>query len=134
MKIVRSLDIKLWADFVDNHSKSNIFHTPQMFEVFAHTIGHHPQLWAAVDDKQQVLALLLPVEITLMGGILRFFTGRTVLYGSILAAENNKGQEALALVLKTYTQAVGKASLFTELRNLADLQHLQPTLATCGFI
>jgi len=101
--------------------------------VFSRVKGHQPELWAATRDGR-VLALLLPVRITLMNGLLRYFTTRAVAYGGVLCAPGAEGQEALALLLRTYTQEVDGAPLFTELRNLSDMEAVQPILRQHGFV
>jgi len=133
MKVVQQLDELSWRDFVDRHPQGNIFHTPEMFQVFARAKGHRPTLWATTDGGGQVLALLLPVQITLKGGPWRRLTTRAVAYGGVLCAPGPEGQEALALLLRTYIQQVDGAPLFTELRNLSDLTTVQPILQTHGF-
>jgi CelD/BcsL family acetyltransferase involved in cellulose biosynthesis len=133
MKVVRSLEEKIWRDFIDSHPESNVFHTPEMFQVFARAKNHRPTLWAVTDDDERVLALLLPVRITLIER-LRRLTTRAVAYGSVLYAQEPKGREALALLLRAYTQEVDGAPLFTELRNLADLSDVQPILRECNFV
>jgi serine/alanine adding enzyme len=133
MRVVRVLEEGIWRCFVDEHSKSNIFHTPEMFQVFARAKGHRPTLWAVVDDDARPLALLLPVQITLANR-LRRLTTRAVAYGSVLCAPGQEGGEALTLLLEIYTQEVDGTLLFTELRNLSNLEAVQPTLHTHGFI
>lgn len=133
MKVVQQLDESSWRTFVDSHPQGNIFHTPELFQVFARTQGHRPTLWATTNANGRVLALLLPVQITLKGGPLRRLTTRAVVYGSVLWDPGPEGQEALALLLYTYTQEVDGAPLFTELRNLSDLKAVQPILQTHGF-
>jgi serine/alanine adding enzyme len=133
--IVRTLPQEDWRRFVEEHPQGNIFHTPEMFQVFAQTERHDPTLWAAVNDSSEVLALLLPVRITLMNpGVLCYLTARSVVYGSVLYAPGREAQEALAFLLHTYIGEAGKSSLFTELRNLSDLSHIQPVLCDCHFI
>jgi serine/alanine adding enzyme len=61
MHVVHQLDEHLWREFVANHPQGQIFHTPEMFQVFARPEGHKPTLWAVVDDGSYPLALLLPV-------------------------------------------------------------------------
>lgn len=133
MNIVQQLDQALWREFVDNNPNGQIFHTPEMFQVFARAEGYTPTLRAVVDDGNRPLALLLPVQITLRGGLLRRFTTRAVAYGSVLCAPGSKGKQALKLLLEAYTQEIKGDILFTELRNLSDLSDLQPTLDKCGF-
>jgi serine/alanine adding enzyme len=133
--VVRTLPEEEWRRFVEKHPAGNIFHTPEMFQVFSRAEGHQPALWAAVDgDTNRPLALLLPVQVTLMKGLLRPLTTRAVAYGSVLCAPGSRGQEALALLLRTYTRQVKGSPLFTELRNLSDLGDVQPVLQGQGFV
>lgn len=134
MDIVRQLDEHPWREFVDNHPQSQVFHTPEMFQVFERTKGYVPTLWAAVDDGHHPLALFLPVQITLKGGLLRRFTTRAVSYGSVLGAPGAEGKEAVALLLETYARKNKGRFLFTESRNMTDLGDLQPVLGQCGFV
>jgi len=132
--VVTTLPEKEWRRFVEEHPAGNIFHTPEMFQVFSRTKGHQPELWAAVGDDGHVLALLLPVQITLLSGLVSYFTTRSVAYGSVLCAPGPEGQEALAVLLRTYKRQAKGNSLFTELRNLSDLTGIQSTLQGSGFI
>lgn len=133
MQVVRYLDEQIWRSFVDEHPQGNIFHTPEMFRVFARTEGHKPVLWAAVSRDGRPLALLLPVEVTLMGGLFHQFTTRAIAYGSILCTPDAEGKEALIFLLETYKDEAQGAFLFTELRNLSDLGDLQPILNAHDF-
>lgn len=134
MQVVQRLDERLWNEFVKTNPRGNIFHTPEMFRVFSQTKGHQSTLWAVVDNSGYPLALLLPVHVTLMDGLLRRLTTRAVVYGSILCAPNLEGQQALALLLKIYKREVKKKALFSELRNLDDLSDLQNMLVEHGFV
>lgn len=134
MRIVRKLDEYMWREFVEWHPQSNVFHTPEMFQAFARTEGHCPTLWAALNNDGRVLALLLPVQITLFNGLLRRLTTRAVAYGSVLCVPGAEGQEALARLLYTYQCEMKGALLFTELRNLSDLHAVQPLLHEQGFV
>jgi serine/alanine adding enzyme len=131
--IVNSLDEKVWRRFVDQHPQGNVFHTPEMFEVFAQAKGHRPTLWAAMNNNQQPLALLLPVQVSLLNGVLRRFTTRDVVYGGVLCASGAEGKAALALLLSTYKRDAAGGALFTELRNQSDLSDIQPVLQDQGF-
>lgn len=133
MRIVRQLDERLWREFVDQHPQGNVFHTPEMFQVFARAEGHYPTLWAAVGNDGHVLALMLPVQITLLNGLARRFTTRAVVYGSVLCAPGAEGQDALVKLLYTYKREVKGGALFTELRNLSDVSAIQPALQDNGF-
>ncbi len=132
MQVVQQLDQRSWREFVDGHPLGNIFHTPEMFQVFARAKGLKPLLWATVDQDAQPLALLLPVQITLFDGPMRSFSTRAIVYGSVLYETGPQGREALELLLRSYAQHT-KGVLFTEMRNLSDLGEIQPMLQACGF-
>lgn len=88
-------------------------------------------MWAVVDDGA-VLALMLPVEITIMPDFRKFST-RAVAYGSVLHKPGTTGEKALAKLLNCYCREVGGNVIFTELRNLYSLNGLQPILHEHGF-
>jgi CelD/BcsL family acetyltransferase involved in cellulose biosynthesis len=134
MDVVRRLDEHAWREFVDHHPQGNIFHTPEMFQVFARTSGYRPSLWAVAGRHGQVLALLLPVQITVLHRWLRPLTTRAVVYGSVLCARGAEGQGALARLLRAYVQETRGSLLFTELRNLSSLEGLQPILDEHDFV
>jgi len=148
-RIVRTLDPGDWSRFVEDHPQGNIFHTPEMFQVFERAAGHRPALWAAVEagpdgehgpGGKRILALFLPVEVTvalgpgtILGGPLRRLTTRAVVFGSVIAAPGTEGQQALDCLLEAYRQETDGRLLYTELRNLTPLDGLQPTLDRRGF-
>ncbi len=133
MQIVHQLEEKQWTDFVDQHPQGNIFHTPEMFRAFSSTPGYRPALWAAVDEQNIPLALLLPVQITVASRLFGSLSRLAVAYGSVLADASPRGIQALSELLQAYNQTARRETLFTELRNLADTQAYQPTLRQCGF-
>lgn len=132
LRVVRTLPEREWRSFVDEHPQGNIFHTPEMFQVFSRARRHYPSLWAVVSDNGQVHALVLPVQITL-SAVLRRFTTRTVVYGSVLYEQHDRGKEAVELLLRSCWGREDGNSLFTELRNLSDLSPVQPILQASGF-
>jgi len=133
-EIVQSLKETSWRCFLEQQADANIFHSPEFFEVFSRVKGHEPQLWAAVKNEQ-VFALLTPVHVTLMDGALsKKLTTRSIAYGSILYDHSSEGHTALEQLLQTYASQNKQSALFTEFRNLADLEGVQPILKRCGFV
>lgn len=133
IRIVRSLPDTVWDQFIGQNPFSSIFHAPEMFQVFARAEGYQPSLWAAVNQRGRPLCLLLPVQVNIFNGLFRQFTTRAIAYGSILWEPNKDGEEALAHLLKSYVRKVDGTPLFTELRNLVDLEDIQPILRKQGF-
>ncbi|MGB7876987.1 MAG: GNAT family N-acetyltransferase, partial [Anaerolineales bacterium] len=80
------------------------------------------------------LALFSPVEVSLFGGLSKHFASRSISYGSVLTGEGQAGQDALSLLLQTYTQQTPAAALFTELRNISDPSEMQELLQKTGYV
>jgi serine/alanine adding enzyme len=133
VKIVNSLDKDTWQAFIGQHPQANIFHTPEMFDVFSRVPGHSPSLWAAIDGDGSILALLLPVTVTLRNGLLYPWTTRAVAYGSVLVAPGAVGTQGLRQLLQEYSRSAQGKLLFTELRNLSPLADQQSVLTELGF-
>ncbi len=131
--ITNSLPEIAWRNFINQHPESNIFHTPEMFEVFSRAKGYQPELWAALMDEQ-IIVLFLPVKITLFDNLLKIFTTRAVLFGGILFTSNQFAAEALRHLLIAYLRNTRNGPLFTELRNSCNMQAIYPVLHEFGFI
>ncbi|HSM23844.1 MAG TPA: GNAT family N-acetyltransferase [Anaerolineaceae bacterium] len=132
-KIANRLDEKIWSDFVNQHPQGNIFHTPEMYQVFLQAKGYQPELRAAVTENGQVVALFLPVQVSLKNGFMSRLTTRSIAYGSTLCTPDSAGKEALEALLSDYAKKTGRKSLYTELRHLSDLSAIQPIFTNCGF-
>jgi lipid II:glycine glycyltransferase (peptidoglycan interpeptide bridge formation enzyme) len=133
IRIVQKLSEHEWRLFVDRHPDGNIFHTPEMFQVFSLTKRHRPELWAATENGS-IRALLLPVRIALKNGLPPQLFTRSIAYGSILCVPGAEGLKALGQLLQTYTQEADGTTLFTELRNLKEMGAIQPLLEKYGFV
>jgi serine/alanine adding enzyme len=133
LAIVHSLDEKIWREFVDQHPQGNIFHTPEMFQVFARARHHRPTLWGAIGDDGELEALMCPVQVTVLDGPVRRLTTRAVVYGSVLCQPAPAGERALVALLRDYARRARSEVLFTELRNLSDLSPIQGVLQQQGF-
>ena len=134
IKIVHSLNKECWHDFVCQHSQGGIFHTPEMFEVFQQARGSDPLVRAAVNQDGQVLALFLPVQLSLMAGPLRPLTTRLISYGGVLCAEGPAGTQALSILLEAVNREMRRKALFIEMRNYVDMANLQPVLLQSAYV
>ncbi len=133
ISIVSTLPEDQWRNYVDRHPDGNIFHTPEMFHVFEQVKGYRPELWAAVGENRKILALLLPVHISLSSGLLRRLTTRSILFGGVLVDPGQEGKEALAVLLEAYKKGMDTRSLFTEVRNVSSCVEYQPILNRAKF-
>jgi serine/alanine adding enzyme len=129
MTVVRTLPYDKWRHFVDAQPAGNIFHTPEMYQVFERANGHRPELWATLNDGGEVVALFTPVRISVKEGPMRYLTTRAVTYGSVLAKPTPEGQEGLGRLLAAYrAESRRRATLFTELRHVSDVSVFRPVL------
>ncbi len=133
ISVVTTVPVDEWRQFVDQNPMGNIFHTPEMFAVFHNTKGYQPDLWAARGNDRQLLALFLPVRISVKNGPLRALTTHAVAYGSILCDQRDEAKEALRSLLHAYQKESGSRSIYTELRNCAQMTEYQPLLAQMHF-
>jgi serine/alanine adding enzyme len=134
MSVVRTLPYDKWREFVDAQPAGNIFHTPEMYQVFERARGHRPELWASLNGDGRVVALFTPIHISLKEGVMRSLTTRAVSYGSVLAEPTPEGQTGLDMLLAAYhKQSRRRATLFTELRHVSDVSAFRPVLERNGF-
>jgi len=134
IEIVNTLPLDEWYLYLEHHPNASIFHTPEMFQVFNNLKNYTPKLWAAVDDEA-ILALLLPVNVTIKDGfgLLRPLTTRSVVYGGLLHTPTSSGVDALGKLLATYIEQLDQTVLFTEIRNLTDETSIQTLLTQHQF-
>ncbi len=134
LTVVRTLGEEPWRAFLQQTPQANIFHTPEMFQVFAQANYYRPHLWAVQDEQSQVLALLLPVEVSLGKSVTRWLTTRAMAYGGVAYHPSLGGVEALDYLLQTYVAQTGSLALFSELRHLSDASEVQASLQQHKFV
>jgi serine/alanine adding enzyme len=139
LRVTRRLDEPAWRDFVATEPGTNIFHTPEMTDVFARAAGHRVSTWGTVDPTGALLALFLPVEVTLGGnmsrlarGATRAFVARAVAYGGAACVSHEVGRRALSELIDAYRRQAGPV-LFTEVRHLCDMPEASAALWAAGF-
>jgi len=130
--ITHNLLESTWRQYVENHPNGNIFQTPEMFQVFAAAKGFEPGLWAATQGER-ILALLLPVEVSLAAGLPKSFTARSVVYGGALSWTEIQGQMAMKQLILNYQAQTNHRVLFTEIRNLVEDRFTQSIFQETGF-
>ena len=128
-RVVRSLDETRWQRFAAA-AGGNIFHTPEMFEVFRRARRHDPELWAVLDGDD-VVALLPTVRVSLLGGMFSPWTTRSIAYGGLLAPAGDRRAEAVRHLLDVYQRRT-RIPLFTEIRNAEDTTAVRPVLEQSG--
>ena len=135
LEITNSPDIKQWSEFVYNHPQGNIFQTPEMAEVYKRTKNYEPILLAVVDTKNdEILAVLQAVVIKEISGFLGTFSARSIIQGGPLFIENEKGIEALKVLMEHYDKiATQKKALYTQIRTMWDTSNISSFLNSMGY-
>jgi serine/alanine adding enzyme len=138
--VTRQLEEPAWRDFVARQPGANIFHTPEMTDVFAQARGHRVSTWGATDAAGVLRALFLPVEVALGGhlprvarGVTRALTSRAVAYGGAACAGDEAGYQALGELLAAYRRHAPHV-LFTEVRHISDAPGMSGALRAAGFV
>ena len=135
LEIINSPDIKQWSEFVYNHPQGNIFQTPEMAEVYKRTKNYEPISLAVVDTKNdKILAILQAVVIKEISGFLGTFSARSIIQGGPLFIENEKGIEALKVLMEHYDKiATQKKALYTQIRTMWDTSNISSFLNSMGY-
>lgn len=124
IKITANPDKNLWQQFVNNHPKGNIFQAPIMAEVYRNTKNYQPVILAAIESEtNDISALVQAVIIKEFTGILDQFTARSVITGGPLYRDSDTGNNAAVQLMEYYDRTVGSQVIYTEIRNLWDLNN-----------
>jgi len=113
---INEIDIKLWAKFVYNHPLGTIFQTPEMFKVYLYTINYEPILLGLIDNKGDILGILLAVIQKEHSGILGKFSSRSIIWGGPLVKNNDLS--LLNILMENYTKLISNKIIYSQIRNL----------------
>jgi serine/alanine adding enzyme len=109
-------DTVAWREFVWEHPKGCIFHTPEMVDVCSATENYRPVVLSASDSHGKILALIVSSRIQTLRFPLGWISSRAVSWAEPLCAPTAEGQEALHQLLKRYDRRVRNGVLYSEVR------------------
>ena len=115
-KIIRNISIHNWKYFLKYNSQSNIFQSPEIYEVYKKTKNYDPFLFSAINEKGDIHGILLVVIQKEHSGILGFLSSRSIIWGGPLLKNNNR--EVLDLLLTEYNRFIKSRTIYTQFRNL----------------
>jgi len=119
-RVVTEADRERWGEFVYNHPHGNIFQTPEMYEVYKNTAHLRPVVLAAVDDRKDILGVLLAVIQREFDGPLGKTTARAVVWGGPLIKDGSDADMVICL-LKILDEALKGEVVYIQFRNLHDI-------------
>jgi len=132
-RIVESLDHGQWDKYVYEHPRGSIFHTRHLVDVFRRTKNYCPLFLAAVDEGQQILALLVSVRVQTLPNPLGKLSSRSIFYAEPLCSDEPRGVEALSALLAEHDSRLRGKVLFSEVRALHAAGSEQEALTRQGY-
>ena len=111
-----------WRSFVLSHPYGEVFHLPEMVEVYEKTPLYEPFVCAAIDTNGEFQGVLVACIQREFRGVLGNFTSRSVLMGSPLVI-NNDATIGVQLV-NCYEQHVSNRVIYSQVRNLYEMKWL----------
>ena len=132
LSVVHDLDVGRWSEFVRRHPHGNVFHSPQMFQVWQATRCNEPFLLAVVDEDGRIRGVLQGVVQKEYSGILGALTARAIVWGGPLVEDGDNG--ALDLLMGAYNGWAGERAIYSQFRNLWSMENAKHCLERLGFI
>lgn len=87
-----------------------------MYEVYKHTKNYEPVFLAIVDEKNNILAILLAVIQKEHKGFFGKFSSRSIIWGGPLVRDNSP--DLLDKISKKYNDIIKRKAIYTQFRNL----------------
>lgn len=129
----QTIDREQWHRFVLDNPHGTVFHTPEMFDVFKAASGHNPLVFAALNPEGRMQALITPVIVSLREGVFRSLSTRAVHYGGMVFNDTDEGAAALKTLLKYSMPIIGREAIYSESRNLTDVDRILPIFKDLKF-
>lgn len=115
-----NLSREKWMQFVSEHPRGSVFHTPYIVDVYNNTKGFKAVPLAVIDDSHEILSLLVAVQTQVYKGMLGRTTSHCIIHAEPLYREDERGIAALNKLLSAYDKLVGRSAIFSEVRFLQE--------------
>lgn len=123
-----------WEQYVLEHPKGSIFHTPAMFRVFDAAPNYEPMHIAARNHGGKIVALLCAIKISTFGGTFGGLASRSIMYAEPICDDNEEGIEGLTELLNIHDRRWNRKTLFTEVRPIFHESGAeQVAMEKCGY-
>jgi len=121
-----------WNNFVFNHPDGNIFHTPEMVELYEATPKFESLVVGCFDEIQQLVGLLIAVIQKEYEGLLGKLTARAIVYGGPLVMGNSPA--VASLIIEAFDKLCKKKVVYSQFRNLWDVKKYSEIFSKQGYI
>ena len=115
------IDRTAWSAFVKTHSYGTVFHTPEMYDVYARTENVQPIVVAA-EENGEIVGLLLAQYITNGNALTSWLTARSIITGGPLAKDNDS--KIIEALFAAYRKQLPIKTIYSEIRPVYDIKDL----------
>ncbi len=126
------IDRKKWANFVSTHPNGNIFHTPEIVELYTITPKQKPLIIVCYDQSNEIVGILSSVIQKEYSGLLATISSRAIVFGGPLVLNNN--QEIASLIIMTFNNLCKNKVLYSQFRNIWDIRNYYNIFINQGYI
>jgi len=129
LTVTHQLDPQTWSQYTARHPRGNIFHTPEMSQVFARTKNYETVLTALIDHSDgSVKGLHCALIQKDFAGILGRFTSRAITWAGPLVDHDDP--QLLDLIIKGYNKYIKSRAIYSQFRNLWPWTQAQKEIMT----
>jgi len=126
------IDYGKWSEFVQKHPAGSAFQTYEMYNVYKSTEYYEPVIIVCVDERNEIVGLILSVIQREYKGILGKLSSRSIIWGAPLIKDNSI--EVLNMLLSEYDKLVKHKAVYTQIRNLWDTDNFREIFEKLGYV
>ena len=133
-KVTDRFEKEAFSRFVYENQNSSIFQTLEMAEVYKRNSGCKTLTLAVInEDTDEMLAVLLAKILEEKRGFLSSFSRHSTIRGGPIFVDDQKGIEAVSLLLEHYNKIVAKDVLYSRIYPLNDTPQIIPYFKKNGY-
>lgn len=125
------IDCEQWEQFVFDHPQGNAFQTPQIYAAYSATKNYQP-IVVACCEAESLVGILLAVVQREYQGLMGKLSARSIIWGGPLVKDNDT--HILAAILKDYDRVIKKKAIYTQVRNIFNIDWAKNDMEKPGYI
>lgn len=127
----KEINRKQWDNFVIAHPNGNIFHTPEMVELYESSPKSKSIVVGCHDESGQIVGLLVGFIQKEYDGILGSMTSRAIVFGGPLVIDNSL--EVASIIITEFDKLCDKKVIYSQFRNLWDIRSYSELFSNNGY-
>jgi serine/alanine adding enzyme len=131
IKDYREIERNQWSEFVASHPHGNIFHAPEMFDLYNSDEKNEPVFLAVLNSETKICGLLIAYIHAEYRGFVGKFTSRAITWGGPLVT--NQNPDIAGLLLDEFDNICRKKTVYSQFRNLWDCSSYKNILDRGGY-